>query len=332
MSSGKMSFKEFWSLTESHSVSEETENCILENYDLEEAVNSFADLPDTWKKIASAYDLKAGQNSKVTVIEEINKLKKVDDLFKFIRKVAKADGALKVIEVNGEPAVAIVRDKFDAGKYKVLKTDGNTIQRIERKIISGTGKWTGGKNGSFKPAKYRDAHYAYSNLSDTATHAYGVLLDIAKDVNGMLDEPFKDAYDVFTVPGKFSFRAVAVHTDLERAGTAAERYALRQDRNSMTDVKQAALKKFITSKLAPSVKVAEDKAREIFSDALAGKPYKISDLDAALKEVQKGISSLSGESFDSLMKNGAYRKSWEGKAEKTWAFYDFLQNTAASLK
>lgn len=94
---------------------------------------------------------RAGQNSKITVIDEIKKLKKIDDLYKLLRKAAKADGAIKVVEVNDEPVLAMIRNEIETGKYQVIGTGGDAASKTVRELIRGTGKTY---KGSYVPPKY----------------------------------------------------------------------------------------------------------------------------------------------------------------------------------
>lgn len=261
-----MSFVQF--LTEEAIVLESTK-LLIEAQVLEEKINSFADLPNAWKKkLGNQYEPNKGENSAVETItykakgeSQLNKA--VTDAFK------KSDEeTFAIIQFHDEPFMLLYNDGIDGGKkFRFYTVDGSTLKYRE---------YVRGRQGSY---------FADSDTFKTNEAKQRIKEEIIKFAKARLENA--DELSDAQIFDSLDISVVVVKNDKSRIEKRAERREAKYAVDSLTSNKRKVIKKFTTNVVQ---KIIDDinnsiininDADKIINDIIAGKAINIeSSFDA----------------------------------------------------
>ena len=296
---------------------------IVEVFDLEEAVNTFNDLPAPWKKKAASIHFggPGGKDSKVEVIAATKKIKSASNIIFTMKKALRRDGAALVwIEMNGEPLVAVNKD-YD-NSYTLLNPSGDFVTKTVRNKIRGTDKWDR-KLKKYIPAQYRERQSRSLKPTEAAEKMWEVSYQTLKAMNKDLEEPRNS---VFELAQEMQFEVRVMYPDESRISKRAERKDARSGVDSdLIKNRKNTIEKAVKQKINPIVDKIKAEVDTQVSNALEGKQFDF-------KEVEKELRRINDVSIrlQRILKSEQVRlkKGWSDKAELD---YD-LKSIMDSLK
>jgi translation initiation factor IF-1 len=302
-----------FSLIESY-LSEEPVFEMIEEIELEEAVNTFNDLPAAWKKTATSKwgdGGKGGKDSKIEVLAATKTIKSAENIISTMRKALRRDGAALVwIEMNGEPLVAVNKDLYN--EYTLLYPSGEFVTKKVRQQQPGTGKFVGGRLGKYVPPRYWEAEQRSLKPTDAAEKMWTVAYETLERMNKDLEKP---KASVFELAQEMKFEVRIMYPDETRLAKMKERAAAKSGMGSDTmKNRKAAVEKVVKQKITPIIDRIKAEVDTQVSNALEGKRFDFKEVE---KELQR-IGSISGR-LQKILKSDEVRlkkSSWgDEKAE-----------------
>jgi translation initiation factor IF-1 len=302
-----------FSLIETY-LSEEPVFEMIEEIELEEAVNTFNDLPAAWKKTATSKwgdGGKGGKDSKIEVLAATKTIKSAENIISTMRKALRRDGAALVwIEMNGEPLVAVNKDLYN--EYTLLYPSGEFVTKKVRKQQPGTGKYVGGRLGKYVPPRYWEHEERSLKPTDAAEKMWTVAYETLERMNKDLEEP---KASVFELAQEMKFEVRIMYPDETRLAKMKERAAAKSGMGSDTmKNRKAAVEKVVKQKITPIIDRIKAEVDTQVSNALEGKRFDFKEVE---KELQR-IGSISGR-LQRILKSDEVRlkkSSWgDEKAE-----------------
>jgi hypothetical protein len=292
-------------------LSEEPVFEMIEEIELEEAVNAFNDLPAAWKKTAASKwsdGGKGGQDSKIEVLAATKTIKSAENIISTMRKALRRDGAALVwIEMNGEPLVAINKDQFN--EYTLLYPSGQFVTKKVRQLQPGTGKYVG-RMGKYVPARYWEHEQRSLKPTEAAEKMWQVAFETLENMNKALDEP---KASVFELAQEMKFEVRIMYPDENRLAKMKERSALKKGADSdIMKNRKTAVEKVVKQKITPIIDRIKAEVDTQVSNALEGKRFDFKEVE---KELQR-IGSISGR-LQRILKSDEIRlkKGWSDRAE-----------------
>jgi hypothetical protein len=304
-----------FSMVESY-LEEESVFELVETIQLDEAVDTFNELPAAWKKVATRSDAKGGKDSKVEVLAATKTIKSADSILSVLRKSLRRDGAALVwIEMNGEPLVAINKDMFN--EYTLLYPQGEFIGKTIRVKQYGTGKWDR-RTDKYIPEKYYNTTARSFKPTEAVEKMWDVAYSTLKNINDAADDPKADVWDLAQ---EMKFEVRMLTPDENRISVAKARKNLRdggglkstKGKDSLVANRKAALEKIVNKKIGPIVdKIKSDVEAEV-NKALAGEKYDFKVIDSDLQRINRITASLQRVMKDSDVKLKEYQ--WSDSTE-----------------
>jgi len=237
--------------------------------ELDEAINTFNELPAAWKKHATTQGF-GGQGSTVQTLASSTKaLKTVDAIEKQLRialnpgKRVEGGSTLIWVELNGDPIMSVYRPASEENTVYLSGPEGKpeTVRKSDKR--HGTGKWDS-RTQKYVPAEY----YHYDQRSMKPTEALSIMFQAVnktiRAMNDSLEEPHKDHFDVITADNvKIEIKSLTV--DQNRVATKQARVAARGkgvqvyknkvtvNRDDLKANRKTVLKKWVGEKITPVV-------------------------------------------------------------------------------
>jgi translation initiation factor IF-1 len=258
---------------------------MVELIELDEAVNTFNDLPPAWKKTATDGG-RGGKDSKIEVLAATKKIKSADNIISTMRKAFRRDGAALVwIEMNGEPLVAVNKDLFN--KYTLLYPSGAFVTRKVRELQRGTGKYIASLK-KYVPASYWESKERSLKPTDAAEEMWSIAYETLEKMNKDLEEP---KASVFELAQEMKFEVRIMYPDETRLAKMADRKALKAGADSsIMKNRKAAVEKVVKQKINPIIDSIKAEVDTQVSNALEGKIFDFKEVE---KELQR-IGNISG--------------------------------------
>lgn len=288
-------------------LSEETVFGLVNIIELEEAVNTFDDLPAAWKKTAAS---KGGKDSKIEVVAATKKIKSADNIISTMRKALRRDGAALVwIEMNGEPLVAVNKDMFN--EYTLLYPSGQFVTKKVRELHHGTGKYVA-RLKKYVPPSYWERESRSLKPTEAAEKMWSVAYETLDRMNKDLEEP---RASVFELAQEMKFEVRIMYPDENRLAKMKERTAAKSGMGSdIMKNRKVAVEKVVKQKITPIIDRIKAEVDTQVSNALEGKRFDFKEVE---KELQR-IGSISGR-LQRILKSDEVRlkkSSWgDEKAE-----------------
>ena len=296
---------------------------IVEVFDLKEAVNTFNDLPASWKKKAASIHSggPGGKDSKVEVIAATKKIKSASNIISTMKKALRREGAALVwIEMNGEPLVAVNKD-YD-NSYTLLNPSGKFVTKTVRDKIRGTDKWDR-KLKKYIPAQYWERQSRSLKSTEAAEKMWEVAYQTLEAMNKDLEEPRNS---VFELAQEMQFEVRVMYPDESRIAKRAERKDARSGVDSdLIKNRKNTIEKAVKQKINPIVDKIKAEVDTQVSNALEGKQFDFKEVEKELRRINDVSSRLQRilKSEQVRLKTG-----WSDKAELD---YD-LKSIMDSLK
>lgn len=276
-------------------LSEEVVFELTETFELEEAINTFNELPAAWKKTAvSGYEGGlGGKDSKIEVLAATKKIKSADNILSTMRKALRRDGAALVwIEMNDEPLVAVNKDQFN--EYTLLYPSGQFVTRKVRVQHHGTGKYNR-RLDKYVPPSYWEREERSLKPTDAAEKMWSIAYETLERMNKDLEEPRKT---VFELAQEMKFEVRIMYPDETRLAIKQKRLSARSgaglkstDTNtSIMKNRKAAIEKVVRQKIDPIINRVKAEVDTQVSNALEGKRFDFKEVE---KELNR-IGSISG--------------------------------------
>ncbi len=262
---------------------------MVELIELDEAVNTFNDLPPAWKKTATSKSGdggRGGKDSKIEVLAATKKIKSADNIISTMRKALRRDGAALVwIEMNGEPLVAVNKDQFN--EYTLLYPSGAFVTRKVRELHRGTGKYVASLK-KYVPASYWEREQRSLKPTDAAEKMWSIAYETLEKMNKDLEEP---KASVFELAQEMKFEVRIMYPDEARLAKMADRKALKAGAgSSIMKNRKAAVEKVVKQKINPIIDSIKAEVDTQVSNALEGKRFDFKEVE---KELQR-IGNISG--------------------------------------
>lgn len=294
-------------------LSEEPVFEMIEEIELDEAVNTFNDLPAAWKKTAASKweGRPGGQDSKIEVLAATKTIKSAENIISTMRKALRRDGAALVwVEMNGEPLVAINKDQFN--EYTLLYPSGEFVTKKVRHQLQGTGEYVGGRIGKYVPPRYWEAEKRSLKPTEAAEKMWTVAFETLERMNKDLAEP---KASVFELAQEMKFEVRIMYPDENRIAKMKERAAAKSGMSSdIMKNRKAAVEKVVKQKITPIIDRVKAEVDTQVTNALEGKRFDFKEVE---KELQR-IGSISGR-LQRILKSDEVRlknSSWgDEKAE-----------------
>jgi hypothetical protein len=289
---------------------------LVETMQLDEAVDTFNELPAVWKKIATKGGAMGGKDSKVEIVAATKKIKSANNILSVLRKSLRRDGAALVwIEMNGDPLVAINKDMFN--EYTLLYPQGEFIAKNIRVKQYGTGKWDRRTN-KYIPEKYYNTTARSFKPTEAVEKMWDVAYSTLKNINDAADDPKDNVWDLAQ---EMKFEVRMLTPDENRIELAKTRKNLRtggglkstEGKDSIVTNRKRALERIVNKKIGPIVeKIKSDVEAEV-NKALSGEKYDFKVIDADLQRINRITSSLQRVLKDSDVKLKEYQ--WSDSTE-----------------
>lgn len=272
-------------------------NLIYEQYEVfEEAINSFKDLPNKWKKPSSGYlgladNGYGGENSKVIVLAQKGKIKDEQAIGNAFRKALKTETIAAVwLEINDEPMVIAHKANGYDKKIALMQADGN-FEKIYKKIPGTSGRF----RGQYIPPKYD--YDRELTLGDAADKVQNIVYQFAKSI---ADPEQTNNYDIIKPKieelfqtGKLNIVIKGLEIDYKRSDIRKDRSEnkpLRQGYELPADIKNRieVVKKFTTKKVENRV----EKLKSSFNTYINNVLYGTGDTKEFLKYIETDIAFI----------------------------------------
>mgnify|MGYP005854081547 CR=1 FL=1 len=307
-------------------LSEEQVFEIIEEIELDEAVNTFNDLPAAWKRVATSKweGKRGGQDSKIEVLAATKTIKSAENIISTMRKALRRDGAALVwIEMNGEPLVAINKNQFN--EYTLLYPSGEFVTKKVRQQQPGTGKYVGGGIGKYVPPRYWETEEKTLKPTEAAEKMWEVAFETLERMNKDLPKP---KASVFELAQEMKFEVRIMYPDENRIAKMKERSASKSGMNSdIMKNRKAAVERVVKQKITPIIDRIKAEVDTQVSNALEGKRFDFKEIE---KELQR-IGSISGRLQRILMSDELRLKNSSWGDEKAQLNYD-LKHLMNDLK
>lgn len=196
---------------------------ITESLDVfEEAINSFKDLPNSWKKSQTGSwqlngsEVKAGENSKVVVLAQKGTVKDSDSVGKLFRKYLQSkDVAAIWLEINDKPIVFAEKAHYSGTDVSLRFSDGN-LATINKMV---------GRDRKTRMPNYRDV--PAMKLTEATQKVAFIVQDIARDIidpdRTMSWEEYGKKVKEFYSSGNFQITIKGLTADKNREEISAQR-------------------------------------------------------------------------------------------------------------
>lgn len=282
---------------------------------LDEAVEKFADIPNTWKKSFVKGRASAGENSEM-VVKTTGRIKNKSALNKVLKDTLNdvVNNAGAIIEIDGKSVAAIFSEYGGEKKYKIAD-DANKLKEVSRSHA-----------GTFRN-NYVRHYYKDSTLGiqETIDGIYAILGSAAAPVLNSKEEDetkhikiagIEDALSIFNIT------ITVVGNDAQRAAKAKERADNRttDDSNPVgsTAIRQKVITKFTKEHLEPLYKRIEsnlpklDSLEKMMANAIEGKTAEVN-----IKDITDDLNKLNSilNSFRSAYKTGKIKKGWQSELD-----------------
>lgn len=303
-------------LIEEQLASQATENLVYEQIEVfEEAINSFNDLPNSWKKSATGpyslqrSDLKAGEGSKVVVLSQKGSIKGDGEVGKLFRKYLSKNQPYAAVwlEVNDEPLVMAERAQFYNETDVSLRFQNGNLATVNKQI---------GRDRKTRMPIYKDI--PTMKLADAADKVSYLVYDLARTSvdpdKTMKFEEYSKLIDDLYKSGKFQITIKGLTVDKNREDLSAARSAnkpLPNGANLPADiaVKVEAAKKVVKNKIDARLEKIKAEFDKILTQSLNGDGkldfQKIQSEVSAIQDVTYRLNSYVNE----VSKYG--KSSWE---------------------
>ena len=264
-------------LIEEQLASQLTENLIYEQIEVfEEAINSFNDLPNSWKKSATGpyalqrSDVKAGQGSKVVVLVQKGSIHSDGYVGKLFRKYLSKNQPYAAVwlEVNDEPLVMAERDSFHNETDVNLRFQNGNLATVNKQI---------GRDRKTRAPIYKDIPTL--KLADAADKVAYLIYDLARtsvdpDKTMKFEEYNEKIINLFK-SGKFQITIKGLTVDKNREDLSAARSANKPLSNGAKlpadiAVKVEAAKKVVKNKIDARLEKIRSEFDKILTQSLDG--------------------------------------------------------------
>ena len=212
-------------LIEEQLASQTAENLVYEQIEVfEEAINSFNDLPSSWKKSATGpyalqrSDVKAGEGSKVIVLTQKGSIKGDGEVGKLFRKYLSKNQPYAAIwlEVNDNPLVMAERDSLHNETDVSLRFQNGNLATVNKQI---------GRDRKTRMPIYKDI--PTMKLADAADKVSYLVYDLARTSvdpdKTMKWEDYSKLIDDLYKSGKFQITIKGLTADKNREELSAAR-------------------------------------------------------------------------------------------------------------
>jgi hypothetical protein len=316
-------------------LSEEPVFEMIKTIELDEAINTFNDLPPAWKKTATSKwgdGGKGGKDSKIEVVAATKTIKSADNIISTMRKALRRDGAALVwIEMNGEPLVAINKDSTN--EYTLLYPSGEFVTKKVREVHSGTGKYVASLK-KYVPPSYWEREQRSLKPTDAAEKMWSVAYETLEKMNNDLEQP-KDS--VFELAQEMKFEVRVMYPDENRLEKMKQRSIMQKgaglkgtsSNTSLVQNRKAAVEKAVKQKITPIIDRIKAEVDTQVSNALEGKRFDFREIE---KELQR-VGSISGRLQRILKSDDLRLKRSSWGYEKAELDYDlkYLMNDLKEL-
>ena len=284
----------------------------------EEAINSFNDLPNSWKKSATGpyalqrSDVKAGEGSKVVVLTQKGSIKGDGEVGKLFRKYLSKNQPYAAVwlEVNDEPLVMAERAQFYNETDVSLRFQNGNLATVNKQI---------GRDRKTRAPVYKDI--PTMKLADAADKVAYLIYDLARnsvdpDKTMKFEEYNEKIKDLFK-SGKFQITIKGLTVDKNRENLSAARSENKPLPNGAIlpadiDMKVEAAKKVVKNKIDTRLEKIKSEFDKILTQSLDGtqKPD--------FQKIQTEISIIQGVIYrlnqyvDQVSKTG--RANWDKEA------------------
>ena len=264
-------------LIEEQLASQLTENLIYEQIEVfEEAINSFNDLPNSWKKSATGpyalqrSDVKAGEGSKVVVLTQKGSIKGDGEVGKLFRKYLSKNQPYAAVwlEVNDEPLVMAERAQFYNETDVSLRFQNGNLATVNKQI---------GRDRKTRMPIYKDI--PTMKLADAADKVSYLVYDLARTSvdpdKTMKFEEYSKLIDDLYKSGKFQITIKGLTVDKNREDLSAARSANKPLPNGAKlpadiAVKVEAAKKVVKNKIDTRLEKIRSEFDKILTQSLDG--------------------------------------------------------------
>lgn len=246
---------------------------ITESLDVfEEAINSFNDLPNSWKKSQTGIwalngsEVKAGENSKVVVLSQKGTIKDSSDVGKLFRKYLQSkDVAAVWLEINDKPIIFAERAHYSGTDVNLRFSDGN-LATINKMV---------GRDRKTRGPIYRDVNAM--KLTEALQKVTFIVQDIARTSvdpdKTMKWEEYSEKIKELYNSGNFQITIKGLTADKNREELSASRKEnapLRQGNPLPADalVKIEAAKKLVKNKIDNRLNKIRDEFEKILTKGL----------------------------------------------------------------
>ena len=256
---------------------------MIEVLELDEAINTFNDLPRAWKRrAANSFENKGGKDSKVEVLAATRKIKDVRSITNVLRKALRRDGAALVwIEMNGEPFVAVNKNSYE-NKYMLLYPSGDFVTKTVREKMRGTDKYDT-RLQKYIPPKYWERKESSLRPTEAADKMWDVAFQTLEKMNSELDDPRDSVFD-FAREMKFEVRIM--YPDVKRAEKRAERKDTRAGMDSsLMKNRKVAIERMVRQKITPLIDNVKSQVDVQVNNALEGKNFDFKEVENALRRI-----------------------------------------------
>lgn len=271
---------------------------MVEMLELDEAVNSFNELPAAWKKKATSDGL-GGKDSKVETLAATKKIKDANSILTVLRKALKTEGsALVWIEMNGDPLVAVNKSSYD-NIFTLMYPQGDFVGKEVKIKHHNTGKWVR-RLDKYIPASYYNHVEKNFKPREVVEEMWSVAYKTIKNINDSLETP-RDS--VFELAQEMKFEVRSLTVDENRKAVKAKRAQLKgrtglglgkAPEDSITKNRKDAVKKMVMAKIQPITdKIRSDIEAEL-EKAISGEKYNFNVVDEHLKKINRISSALNG--------------------------------------
>lgn len=279
-------------LIEEQLISQATENLVYEQIEVfEEAINSFNDLPSSWKKSQTGpyalqrSDVKAGQGSKVVVLAQKGSIHSDGDVGKLFRKYLSKNQPYAAVwlEVNDEPLVMAERDSFHNETDVNLRFQNGNLATVNKQI---------GRDRKTRAPIYKDIPTL--KLADAADKVAYLIYDLARtsidpDKTMKFEEYNEKINDLFK-SGKFQITIKGLTADKNREELSAARQknqplqGRRLPADTMTKIDAA--RKVVEGKVALKIENIKKEFNKLLNQAFE------TDAKIDFQKIQTELSSI----------------------------------------
>lgn len=283
---------------------------------LEEAIKSFADLPNKWKKVFARFDKVAGENSEIEV-KSTGTIKNKTAFNKLLKDSLKETdtNAGVIIEVDDMPALAIINNYEK--RFNLIANDGS-LKKITRS------RWDRGTlNRSGRLHKWDSGDFKVQESLDQITQT---LVDLAIDkANSQIEDEskFLTSMNLDDVIASLNITVKVVKRDRKRIEKNVERNNDRNDRNfgnkdSLATNRRAVIKKYTKENIAVLVDEIKDSLPKIDEvETLLLKAAEGEDVTLDVGTLKAKVDSLNSIlfAFKRAYKTGKIKSDWKNELD-----------------